>query len=543
LKIKLISFLIFWALLTVCKAQTDPYIKILDSAQNMDDKGRAIQLLNETLLTLPESFSLIQGKYYLGLGQIYGNQHKLNLGYKYYNRALQIGLKADHNLLKGKGYLGKGGILLIKELHHPESANYDSVIYFFSKSLPFLKFENDSSNIEGLYSNLALILTNTDITDSAKSSMEMILQRRLKREDKIGVIISLNNLGLLFRRQKAYKKSEEYYSESFKMAASDTLLLHMANASLGLAKMFQEAGIDKKGLAYYIQYDSINKLFLNKEFENKIAESETKLLTAEKEKIISKKRQENLILIIVLVATTIISILGYLFILQKRRITKATFDKTINNLLQDQEMKTAYALLDGQDQERKRIASELHDNLGSILVTINMYADALSGNINKEKASDLAKRISSTSNLANEEVRKISHSLDSGLLKHFGLKTAINQLMEAIQLSKKIEIVLSLDIEDQFSNEAGIEAYRIIQELVNNSMKHAKCTRINLEVNQIEKEVSIIYEDNGIGFDQDKIVKGMGLNNIEKRAEKLGGDIKIDTGKNGSSFIIELPIK
>jgi hypothetical protein len=236
------------------------------------------------------------------------------------------------------------------------------------------------------------------------------------------------------------------------------------------------------------------------------------------------------------------SIVIFIYLYQRKLARRNQELQSIQDLMQDQEMKTAYALLDGQDQERKRIASELHDNLGSILVTLNMYADSLMERADPSKIKEIAQRISNTSKQANEEVRKISHSLDSGLLKHFGLNAAVNQLMEAIEVSKKIQISTAIDVEDQFSNEVGLEAYRIIQELVNNSLKHSGCTSINLDISQIENDLSIIYEDNGKGFDMEQVKRGMGLNNIEKRVEKLNGELKKDRGTRGSTFIIELPI-
>ncbi|MEM7297858.1 MAG: sensor histidine kinase, partial [Bacteroidota bacterium] len=236
------------------------------------------------------------------------------------------------------------------------------------------------------------------------------------------------------------------------------------------------------------------------------------------------------------------SIVLFVFLYQRKLIKKKLENQEILDLLQQQEMKTAYALLEGQDKERKRIASELHDNLGSILSSLNMFSDAIQSNDQPKKIKEIADKISETSRLANQEVRKISHSLDSGLLKHFGLMAAINQLMEAIASSKKIKIELELQIEDQLDNEVGLEIYRIIQELVNNTLKHSECSKIRIDISHVEKEMSIIFYDNGIGFDPIKVQRGMGLNNIGKRVSKLNGGLSIESkpGK-GSTFIIELP--
>lgn len=233
------------------------------------------------------------------------------------------------------------------------------------------------------------------------------------------------------------------------------------------------------------------------------------------------------------------SIVLFIYLYQRKLIKKNLENQQIQDLLREQEIKATYALLEGQDKERKRIAAELHDNLGSILVTLNMYADTLQTK-KSEDIPDLAKKISEVAQLANEETRKISHNLDSGLLLHFGLEAAIMQLTEAVSSAKKIQFQTSIQIE-KISSDIGLEIYRVIQELVNNTLKHSNCTKVHLELSQVNHSLSLIYEDNGIGFKKSKIVAGMGLKNIENRAKKLDGELTIDSSPGkGSTFIIEI---
>ncbi len=233
------------------------------------------------------------------------------------------------------------------------------------------------------------------------------------------------------------------------------------------------------------------------------------------------------------------SIVLFIYLYQRKLIKKNLENQQIQDLLREQEMKATYALLEGQDKERKRIAAELHDNLGSILVTLNMYADTLQTK-KQEDVPALAKKISEVAQLANEETRKISHNLDSGLLKHFGLEAAIKQLTEAISTARKIQFQTSILIE-KISSDVGLEIYRIIQELVNNTLKHSNCSKVHLELSQVDDSLTIIYEDDGVGFKKSEIVPGMGLKNIENRVTKLDGELTIDSSPGkGSTFIIEI---
>ncbi len=238
------------------------------------------------------------------------------------------------------------------------------------------------------------------------------------------------------------------------------------------------------------------------------------------------------------------AIVFFIYMYQRKLIKRKKENQEIQDLLQEQEMKATYALLEGQDKERKRIAAELHDNLGSILVTLNMYADALSIKKKPEQIKDISEKIGDTTRAANTLVRDISHSLDSGLLKHFGLESAIIQLMEAVSLSKKIKTTSEINIPEGTNSDTGLQLYRVVQELLNNSLKHSKCTSIRLDISKTNDEISFIYEDNGVGFDVEAISRGMGLNNLESRVENLGGHLEIESeiGK-GSTFIFEISTK
>lgn len=237
----------------------------------------------------------------------------------------------------------------------------------------------------------------------------------------------------------------------------------------------------------------------------------------------------------------LVSIVVFIYVYQRKMLKKNMENQSIKDMLKEEEIRSAYALLEGQDKERKRIASELHDNLGSILTSLNMFADALQNKSDENQIKEVAKKISETADLANVEVRKLSHRLDSGLLKHFGLKVAISQLLEAIESSTKIEVQYEIDFNQELENNVSIEIYRIIQELLNNALKHSSCSKIRLDISAINGEMNLIFNDNGIGFIPDKIKRGMGLSNIEKRLEKIGGHLSIESSPNtGSTFIIEM---
>lgn len=238
------------------------------------------------------------------------------------------------------------------------------------------------------------------------------------------------------------------------------------------------------------------------------------------------------------------SIITFIYLYQRKLIKRKIAYQEIENLLHQQELKSAYALLEGQDMERQRIAEEIHDNLGSIHVTLAMYAHSLSRASSEEEKNNLAEKISGIARQATEEARKISHRLDSASLKHFGLQAAINDLVRAVNDSGAVAVEANIELSSELSNESSLNLYRILQELVNNTLKHAHATKITIDISQISHDhISMIYEDNGIGFHPgERAHKGMGLRNIMARAEKLNAQINFgeQTG-SGFSVAFEIP--
>ena len=239
-----------------------------------------------------------------------------------------------------------------------------------------------------------------------------------------------------------------------------------------------------------------------------------------------------------------VAIIAMAFLFQRKLIRKERAYRDIEKLLQKQELQSAYVLIQGQDEERKRIASDVHDNLGSLLATIKIYSDLVVKNKVDEKEDNLNEQINRLIVNLIAEVRKIAHSLDSGTLTNFGLDAAIGQLCETITNSGKINVDSIIDVHQlPKDGESSLNIYRIVQELFTNTLKHAQATKIRFEITQLNDEITIIYEDNGIGFDVEaESHKSMGLQNIRSRVNRLHGELKIQSSANGSTFIIEIPM-
>ncbi|MDX2001183.1 MAG: two-component regulator propeller domain-containing protein [Chitinophagales bacterium] len=212
------------------------------------------------------------------------------------------------------------------------------------------------------------------------------------------------------------------------------------------------------------------------------------------------------------------------------------------------EIEVSKALLEGQNMEQKRIAEDLHDGIGQTLTAANMNLMTLEHNVKSAEGrnSELMESLRMLLNHAITEVRNISHNLMPNLMMEEGLEVALAELSSRTMKSGRINIVLNIDeLPPSLPQTAQINLYRIIQEIINNTLKHSFAK--NLYIDMIIKGKNLFLEtrDDGLGFDLNKTLrKGIGLKNIKIRTQLLDGvfEIKSASGK-GTIIHITIPLK
>jgi signal transduction histidine kinase len=235
------------------------------------------------------------------------------------------------------------------------------------------------------------------------------------------------------------------------------------------------------------------------------------------------------------------AIIIFIYLFQRKLAIKAKAYLEIEKLMQKQELQSAYALIEGQEQERQRIAAELHDNIGGLLATLKIYSDLCLEKSEIDEVQRLNGKINAISENLSQEVRKLSHQLDLKALSGFGLKAAIEHLSEAINDSGKLIVMAIIDVQQPINETISLNLYRIVQELFTNTLKHAAASQTRIEITLIDHEITLIYEDNGKGFDSESSsLAGMGQKNILSRVNLIGGKLTIDSSVRGTTYIIEL---
>src|SRR5688572_28721103 len=213
--------------------------------------------------------------------------------------------------------------------------------------------------------------------------------------------------------------------------------------------------------------------------------------------------------------------------------------------LNDRELKLARArasaLLEGQEKERRRIIQELHDGVGQLLTAIRMRMEMLDGESSVKE--DIKKQINDTI----AEVRRISYNVMPQALVDFGLEAALAGLCDSVKRYSRLEIDFTYvkESDHTLNFEVSTALFRIAQEGLNNIIKYAEASAVNLHIIDKEDEVYLVLEDNGKGFDERKAKPkgGMGLQNIRERAKLLNGSAEIhSTPGQGTVIEIHIPI-
>ena len=203
------------------------------------------------------------------------------------------------------------------------------------------------------------------------------------------------------------------------------------------------------------------------------------------------------------------------------------------------------ALFKGQTIERKRVAAELHDNLGSTLSAIKWRLGALDSENLNQKEKGIYESIKAMMGNAYNDVRNISHNLLPAEFEEKGLIGALEKMIKDINQSEKIQIKFNNDIGiKNIGKKLALEIYSICLELFNNILKHSNATQASISISLKNSIVKIIINDNGIGINNSTLKNGMGIKNINKRIESINGTVVWNLKNlNGVNVVIQIPQK
>jgi len=259
---------------------------------------------------------------------------------------------------------------------------------------------------------------------------------------------------------------------------------------------------------------------------------------------IRQKNTLNYILISSAVLLLIISLLSYRNYKQKQKLQQ----QRISELETQQQLTATEAVLKGEEQERTRLAKDLHDGLGGMLSGIKYSFNTMKGNLVMTPENNQAfERSMDMLDSSIKEMRRVAHNMMPEALVKFGLDTALKDFCSDINNSGALAVSYqSIGLENlQIDQTTAITVYRIVQELINNTMKHAAAKTALVQVTKSNGQLTVTVEDDGKGFDTAVLSrsKGIGWSNIQNRVEFLKGTLDVQSEKEkGTSVHIEIHI-
>ena len=302
------------------------------------------------------------------------------------------------------------------------------------------------------------------------------------------------------------------------------------------ANVYAFAGDYRSAYGFILLCNQLQLDFFKDRTDSQIVEQSARFDLYVKEQQIREEQKKNefthrqiLLLVIILIAITIAFILSVFYFRLKRK------DVLKQKLIE--------AVVETENNERRRIARDLHDGLGPVLSAINHYFQAYL-DARPENKEAIQTRLQMVIGEAIDEVSRISHNISPYILEKYGLIMALNNLFAPLIANGKYEITFNPGPEKRFDQKKELTLYRCITELLNNTMKHAEATQVSLSFESHDEHLNIRYADNGKGFNvDDKNREGMGLMNIANRVESFGGKLTIDSIPNGGTTAhISMPL-
>jgi two-component system NarL family sensor kinase len=259
-------------------------------------------------------------------------------------------------------------------------------------------------------------------------------------------------------------------------------------------------------------------------------------------------QQESNIVTMMIIGILIMLAFALAFIIfanySQKKILKEQMDK--QKLAYDHQENLLHSTILTQEAERKRIAKDLHDEIGSKLNIILLNTFRLKEEVKEiESVVDITTEIATVINRTIDSTRRISHELLPPTLEEFGLVEAIRELQHNFNQTETVEIDFKLEVDENEERDQLVELnfYRVLQELVNNSIRHGGATEIEIQMWNQKMEQRIIYKDNGKGFNMDDLQhkKGLGMKNIESRLHMIASTFQYESSiNNGFEMKIEL---
>lgn len=483
---------------------------------------------------------------YVNIGNVYMAMKNYDKALEYYSTYEKINRGMGNKYSIPEVYNNMGQVLSMKN-------DLVKAKKYFEDGITVSR-ETGNRNMEAsCMAGIAALLTVDEKFREAVDLMKRSITMHEELQNQEELTNSLNQLGMIYNKMKNYDDAIGVLYRSISISRKIGLKKNIANAYASIAESYERKNDFENAYRSMYYYSAYTDSVLNEKntrivaemeskFQNEKKEKENALLTQENEKkeLALTKKQTQLYLLAGAIALIVFAS-AYLY-----NRNKLKQQLTMNEEILKQEKLRLSAIINTQEEERKRISSELHDGLGQMFSAVRINVAALENKLklngdSKEKFSGILEMIDDSC----KELRNISHNMMPALLVKSGLIPALKEL--ASKASNSDSIMIHVDYDENIqrpSPEIEINIFRIVQELASNIQKYSSATKLNISLNEANNQLTLMLEDNGKAFSKTLLEnsKGNGWYNINSRLRMMNGKIELDSKEEkGTVVTIEVP--
>ena len=478
------------------------------------------------------------------IAQVYDQNKYSAICKQYLRNGLGIALKFNDDELLADGYNRLGVMFERKEM-------YDSALYFYKQSLHYN--DKGKAKLGKAYSleNIAGIYAKRNQPAKALVFQKEALMYKMQEGKQIDLALAYINIAETYDSLKQFDSTISYIQKTLAISTAIDFKDLTKYTYQFLSDIYERHGNYGLALGYHKKYTALNDSIYNDTKAKQLAELNTKYETEKKEEQIKglnqqttiqklQLKQRNIVLFVIIALFLAAGAIAYLAYNRRKLKEQTARQLEINR----QQSVIAREVFNAEENERKRIAADLHDGVGQLLSAALLNLNGYFKKKNIDKQTDVqAGQIVSLVTESYDELRSISHQMMPNALQKTGLSAAVRELISKIgsdTLAANLEIT---GFDGRINPEVETVVYRVIQECIANVLKHSGATRIDIQILNDEDGISATIEDNGKGFDAGSRHEGIGLKNMQTRVRFQNGTLDINShpGK-GTLVAIHIPV-
>ncbi len=480
------------------------------------------------------------------IGGAYLSFKQLEQGRVAIERSIQLARKNNMAVIEANAYTNMVEYYFLKN-------EFDSALSVAFKSYELLKALNKQTDISIVLNSIGQIYVEKKQYKLALDYYQQGLAIREQMGDILGMGSSNKNIGYCYLQLGDYNKAESYLKKSINYFKDIDSKDYLREVYLFMSDLHQGKNDYRQALYYYSMAEDLEDSIYNKQTSDRISELNVEYETEKKVQQISLLNKENEIqklqlsrrnlLILIISGLLIVSLLiGYL-VYNRYRLKQAA--RLQAEIIKQQDA-ASKAIIEAEERERRRIAGDLHDGIGQMFSAVKMNLSGISDTLAfKDETQKVL--FDKTIGLVDEsckEVRNISHNMMPNVLLKAGLASAIREFINKIDAHRLKVNLETFGLNERLESNVETVLYRVIQESVNNVIKHAQANQLDIQITKDTDGITVTIEDNGKGFDTSDStnLEGIGLKNILTRIDFLKGTVEWDSSPGkGTLVAIHIP--